>query len=64
MTRIQYHGTNYDEIKGLLGDKVLAPYFCMGFTMLSVWTAEGFVSVYEGDWIVMDDEGNVVRVEK
>lgn len=63
MTRIQYHGTNYDEIKKHLGDKVLAPYFCMGFTMLSVWTSEGFVSVYEGDWIVMDDDGNV-RVER
>lgn len=61
MTRIQYSGANYDEIKRILGDKLQAPYFCMGFTMLSVLTPEGFVYVNEGDWIVM--EGDLVRVE-
>ena len=62
MTRIQFVGTNFDEIKRLLGDKVLAPYFCMGLSMLSVLTADGFVTVNEGDWIVVDDAGGV-RIE-
>jgi len=62
MTRIQFVGTNFDEIKRLLGDKVLAPYFCMGLSMLSVLTADGFVTVNEGDWIVVDDTGGV-RIE-
>ena len=47
MEKIQFIGTNYDDIKRLCGDKVLAPYFCMGFSMLSVDTGEGFESVYE-----------------
>ena len=60
MTRIQYTGSNYDEIKTILGDKVLAPYFCMGFTMLSVLSEDGFLSVNEGDWIVIDDAGKIL----
>ena len=63
MTRIQYTGSNYDELKSLLGDKLLAPYFCMGFTMLSVLTDEGFVSVQEGDYVEIDDSGKVVGVK-
>ena len=59
MTRIQYTGSNYDEIKAILGDKVLAPYFCMGFTMLSVLSDDGFLSVNEGDMIVLDDSGSI-----
>jgi len=59
MKRIQYTGSNYDEIKTLLGDKVLAPYFCMGFTMLSVLSDDGFLSVNEGDVIVLDDSGSI-----
>ena len=62
MTRIQYTGSNYDELKSLLGDKLLAPYFCMGFTMLSVLTDDGFISVQEGDFIEVDDNGNVIGV--
>ena len=62
MTRIQYTGSNYDELKSLLGDKLLAPYFCMGFTMLSVLTDDGFISVQEGDFIEVDDNGNVLGV--
>ena len=62
MTRIQFVGTNFDEIKRLLGDKVLAPYFCMGLSMLSVLTDDGFVTVNEGDWIVVDNAGGV-RIE-
>ncbi len=63
MEKVTYTGTNYDEVKRLCGDKVLAPYFCMGFSMLSVDTGEGFVSVYEGDTIVREDDGSL-RVEK
>ena len=63
MQRLTYTGTNYEEIKRLCGDKVLAPYFCMGFSMLSVDTGEGFVSVNEGDTIVMEDDGSL-RIEK
>ena len=57
MQRIQYNGTNFDEIKRLCGDKVMAPYFCMGFSMLTVETAEGWVTVNEGEFIVKDDSG-------
>ena len=56
MQRIQYTGTNYDEVKRLCGDKVLAPYFCMGFSMLSLETEEGWVTVNEGDFIVLEDD--------
>ena len=57
MQRIQYTGTNFDEIRRLCGDRVLAPYFCMGFSMLSLETEEGLVTVNEGDYVVMDEEG-------
>ena len=59
MTRIQYTGTNFEEIKALCGDRVLAPYFCMGFSMLSLKTDDGFVTVNEGDTIVLDDSGRL-----
>ena len=59
MKTVTYTGTNYDEVKRLCGDKALAPYFCMGFSMLSVDTGEGFVSVYEGDTIVREDDGSL-----
>ena len=59
LEKIIYTGTNYDEVKRLCGDKVLAPYFCMGFSMLSVDTGEGFVSVNEGDTIVREDDGSL-----
>ena len=62
MLRILYTGTNYDEVKRLCGHRVLAPYFCMGFSMLSVDTGEGFVTVNEGDTIVMEDDGTL-RIE-
>lgn len=57
MKRIQYTGTNYQEVKDFCGDKILAPYFCMGFSMLSLMTSEGFVSVQEGDTIVQAPDG-------
>ena len=63
MDKVRYVGTNYEEVKRVCGDKVLAPYFCMGFTMLSVDTGEGFVSVYEGDDIVREDDGTI-RIER
>ena len=59
MQKVIYTGTNYDEIKDLCGDRVLAPYFCMGFSMLSLDTGEGFVTVNEGDTIVLNDDGSL-----
>ena len=61
--RIQYSGTNYDEVKRLCGDRVLSPYVCMGFSMLSLLTEEGFVTVDEGDYVVREGDGRL-RVEK
>ena len=63
MKRVQYTGNNYEEIKRLCGDMVLAPYFCMGFSMLSVDTGEGFVSVNEGDAVIQEDDGSL-SIEK
>jgi hypothetical protein len=63
MQRVIYTGTNYDEVKRLCGDRVLAPYFCMGFSMLSVDTGDGFESVNEGDAVVLEDDG-LLRIEK
>ena len=59
MTRIQYTGANYDEIKAIFGDRLLAPYFCMGITLLSLLTDDGFVTVNEGDFIVLADDGKI-----
>lgn len=58
MRKIQYTGTNYAEIKQFAADNVLAPYFCMGFSMLSLLTKEGYVTVNEGDYIIEDDNGD------
>lgn len=55
---IQYTGLNYFQVKEFVGDKILAPYICMGFSMLSLYTPDGFVTVNEGDYIDKDEEGN------
>ena len=62
MTKIQYTGENFDELKALFGDKLLAPYFCMGITMLSLLSDDGFVTVQEGDYVILDDDGKI-RIE-
>ena len=62
MTKIPYTGTNQAEFKELLGDKVLEPYFCMGLTILSILTDNGFVNVQEGDIVVIEDDGSI-RIE-
>lgn len=59
MQRVQYTGNNFEEVKQLCGDKILAPYFCMGFSMLSLLTDDGFVTVNEGDTILLDDTGHL-----
>ena len=59
MKKLTYTGTNYDEVKRLCGYRVLAPYFCMGFSMLSVDTGDGFETVNEGDTIVLEDDGTL-----
>lgn len=62
MTRIQYTGTNYDEMKALFGDRLLAPYFCMGITFLSLLSDDGFLTVNEGEYVILDDDGKI-RIE-
>ena len=57
MKSIQYTGLNYKEVKEFAGEKILAPYFCMGFSMPSLYTKDGFVTVNEGDCIIQDDDG-------
>lgn len=56
MKSIQYTGLNYKEVKDFAGERILAPYFCMGFSMLSLYTKEGFITVNEGDYIIQDDD--------
>ena len=63
MQSLLYTGTNYDEVKRLCGDRVLAPYFCMGFSMLSLDTGDGFETVNEGDTIVLQDDGSL-RIDR
>lgn len=55
---IQYTGLNYDEVRRFCGEKILAPYFCMGFSMLSLESANSYVTVNEGDWIVKGEDGS------
>ena len=62
MTKIAYTGTNQAEFREILGDRVLEPYFCMGLTILSILTDDGFVNVQEGDVVVIDDNGSI-RIE-
>ncbi|MBQ7772772.1 MAG: hypothetical protein IJ383_01680 [Bacteroidales bacterium] len=57
MDKILYTGLNYPQVKEFCGDKILAPYFCMGFSMLSLVTEEGCVTVNEGDTIIRDEQG-------
>ena len=63
MEKVIYTGTNFEEVKRLCGNKVLAPYFCMGFSMLSLDTGEGFETVNEGDAVVLEDDGTL-RIER
>ncbi len=57
MEKILYTGLNYPQVKEFCGDMVMAPYFCMGFSMLSLITEEGCITVNEGDTIVKDEKG-------
>ena len=59
MTRIQYTGSNYDELKAILDDRLLAPYFCMGLTMLSILTDDGPITVNETDYVVIGENGEI-----
>ena len=63
MEKVIYTGTNFAEVKRLCGDRVLAPYFCMGFSMLSLDTGEGFETVNEGDASVLEEDGTH-RIER
>lgn len=55
--KILYTGLNYPQVKDFCGDSLLAPYFCMGFSMLSLLTPDGYISVQEGDTICKDWSG-------
>lgn len=57
MEKILYTGLNYPQVKEFCGDMVMAPYFCMGFSMLSLITEEGCITVNEGDTILKDEKG-------
>ncbi len=57
MEKILYTGLNYPQVKEFCGDMVMAPYFCMGFSMLSIITEEGCITVNEGDTILKDEQG-------
>lgn len=57
MEKILYTGLNYQQVKEFCGDMVMAPYFCMGFSMLSLITEEGCITVNEGDTILKDEKG-------
>ncbi|MDO5449193.1 MAG: hypothetical protein Q4F70_06290, partial [Clostridia bacterium] len=58
--KIQYTGLNESEVRRFVGEgNILAPYFCMGFSMLTLKTDEGYVSVNEGDWICRDASGKL-----
>ena len=57
--KIQYTGLNYPMVQEFCGDKILAPYICMGFSMLSLLGPDGFISVNEGDTICKDGVGNL-----
>ena len=52
--KILYTGLNYPQVREFCGDKILAPYICMGFSMLSLLGPDGFISVQEGDTICKD----------
>ena len=56
--KIQYTGLNYPMVQEFCGDKILAPYICMGFSMLSLLGPDGFITVNEGDTICKDGLGN------
>ncbi len=55
--KIQYTGLNFFQVKEFCGDKILAPYICMGFSMLSLLGPDGFITVNEGDTICKDGLG-------
>ena len=63
MEKVQYTGSNFAEVKRFCGDSILAPYDCMGFSMLSLLTDTGFETVHEGDFVVQEAPGRF-RVEK
>ena len=56
--KIIYTGLNYPQVQEFCGDKILAPYICMGFSMLSLIVPDGFLTVNEGDTICRDGLGN------
>ena len=60
---ILYTGGNLQEIKQLCGDKLMAPYYCMGFSILTLLTESGTLTIDEGDTVVLEENG-CIHVEK
>lgn len=63
MEKIQFLGNNADEVKEFCGEGcMVSPYFGMGFSMLSIISPDGIITVNEGDYLVKDADGSL-RVE-
>ena len=60
---VLYTGGNLPEVERLCGDRLMAPYFCMGFSILTILTENGTVTIDEGDTVILDEDGRI-RVEK
>ena len=43
----------------IAGDRLLAPYFCMGLIMLSILTDDGPITVNEADYVVIGENGEI-----
>ena len=60
MEKIQFTGDNVDDVKAFCGEGcMVSTYFGMGFTMLSIFTSEGILTVNEGDFLSKDENGNL-----
>jgi len=59
MNKIQYTGTNFEDVQAFTEGRVLAPYEGMGFSMLSILSDDGLLTVNEGDWVCRDAEGRL-----
>lgn len=59
MEKIQYTGLNYTEVQTFTDNRVLAPYEGIGFSMLTILSDDGMLTVNEGDWICKDADGSL-----
>lgn len=60
MEKIQFLGTNTEEVQAFCGgDCMVSSYFGMGFSMLSIISPDGIITVNEGDFLVKDSDGSL-----